>query len=234
MMKRISYPFSSKSPLYPGTPPTTFREIKSIAQGDSANTTLITLSSHAGTHIDVPRHFCPGGKTTREMLGTELSLSPVYCFDILAGTGTGIGITDLKPYASRLKDAAGIFIRTGMYRLRATDPETYMTGHPWIQPDLPQYLRSACPSLRMFGIDTISISNPQHRTEGRECHRAFLCREKPIIIAEDLDFSDPFLTSGPLSVTIIPWINDDLDGVPVQIFAEVLSQGSLPGHGEIP
>lgn len=229
MLKRISYPVFSQSPVYPGTPPISYQEVKSIAKGDSANTTLISLSSHTGTHIDVPRHFCPGGKTVRDILGEKLELSPVYCIDVTAKPKNAIGISDIQPFIGQIPDAEGIFIRTGMYKFRATDSNRYSSGHPWISPVLPSFLRTACPKIRLFGTDTISISNPQFRDEGRKCHRAFLCGDSPIVLAEDLDLSDPSLVSAPLTVTIYPWILDDLDGVPVHAFAELMQEyGNQP------
>ena len=224
MLKRISYPISSQTPLYPGTPGMTCHDVKSIEKGDSTNTTLISLSSHTGTHIDVPRHFCPGGKTVQEILGDKLELSPVYCIDVAVTSENSIGISDIKPFIRQIPDAEGLLIRTGMYQFRKADPERYCLNHPWIHPGLPPLLRTACPSIRLFGTDTISISNPQHRIEGRECHRAFLCDETPIIVAEDLDLSDPSLISRPMTVTIYPWVVDFLDGVPVHAFADLLHE----------
>jgi len=95
MLKRISYSISSQTPLYPGTPQMTYHDVKSIEKGDSANTTHISLSSHTGTHIDVPRHFCPRGKTVREILGEKLELSPVYCIDVTVTSENSIGISDI-------------------------------------------------------------------------------------------------------------------------------------------
>jgi kynurenine formamidase len=221
MLKRISYPLSPQSPLYLGTPEISRSEGKSIAKGESANTTLLIISTHAGTHIDVPRHFCPEGKTTRDMLRDRFALSPVYCIDLPAKPSTAIRIADIGSLLQQFSDAKGIFLRTGMYRLRASDPDRYCTNHPWIHPELPSFLRAACPMLALFGTDTISITNPQFRNDGRECHRAFLCDKNPIMLAEDLDLSDSGLVTGPLSVSFYPWIVDDLDGVPVHAFAEI-------------
>ena len=114
-----------------------------------------------------------------------------------------------------------------MFRYRKTDPEKYCSGHPWIHPEIPEFLRTTCPKLRLFGTDTISISNPQHREDGTACHRAFLCGNNSIILAEDLDLSDQTLTTSPLVVIFYPWIVNDMDGVPVLAFAESVSDEFL-------
>jgi len=218
---RISYPVSSKAPLYIGTPPVSFQPIKSIQRGDSANTTLISLSSHVGTHLDVPRHFCRGGKSVRDFFQDSTEIAPVYCLNIAKGPQEAVRITDLEPHLESVPDAAGLFLRTGMFALRAPNPDGYVSLHPWIHPEVPDYLRSVCPLLILFGTDTISISNPRYREEGRECHKSFLCGERPILLGEDLDLSNPGLLGGPFQVEIFPWIIDNLDGVPICAFAEL-------------
>ncbi len=229
MRFQISYPLSSKSPLYPGTPPLVFHPLKSMKLGDSSDTTAITVSSHSGSHIDAPRHFCHDGKAVSDILSNSISVAPVYCITINRTSDNPIRALDIEPAISSCEDAAGIFIRTGMYLLRNTDSLRYCSHHPWIHPEVPPFLRKHCPEIQIFGTDTISISNPDHREEGRECHRAFLCSRKPILLVEDLDLSYPSLSKGSLKVTIHPWIVDKLDGVPVLAFAEF-----LPGNNSNP
>jgi arylformamidase len=224
MLKRMSYPLFSRSPLYSGIPPATFQDIKSMAKRDRAKTTYISISSHFGTHIDVPEQFYSSGKTVRGMLRERLDLLPVYCIDIQVKPDSAIGISESELLVSCFQNVGGLFVRTGMYRTHATDPDTFCTGYPWVRPDLPQSLRAVCLSLRLFDLDTISISNPLHRTGDRDCHRAFLCGENPIVFAEDLDLSDPSLTTRPMVMMIYLWIADDLDGVPALFVVEFLSQ----------
>jgi len=229
MRFQISYPLSSKSPLYLGTPPLAFHPIKSMELGDSSDTTAITVSSHSGSHIDAPRHFCHHGKTVKDIIAGSIIFAPVYCITINRTSDNPIRARDFEIGISSCEDAAGIFIRTGMYSLRDMDSIRYCSRHPWIHPEVPPFLRKHCPNIQIFGTDTISISNPDHREEGRECHRAFLCSSKPILLAEDLNLSDPSLSTQPLTVTIHPWIIDKLDGVPVLAFAEF-----LPDHNRNP
>lgn len=228
MRQLISYPVSPKTPLYPGTSPVSCLPVKSIERGDRANTSQITVSNHTGTHIDAPRHFCPDGETTRKALGTCFEITPVYCVDVPLQQNAPIDIATLKPYLEKIPEAQGLLVRTGMYRTRAANPKEYCEDHPWVHPELPAFLRTICPSIRLFGTDTISISNPKHRDEGRACHRAFLCGADPILIAEDLNLSNPELATVPLRVTFYPWIVDDLDGVPVIAFAEPVD--GAPSH----
>jgi kynurenine formamidase len=220
MLIPLSYPLSQTSPLYPGTPPVRFTELKSMSRGDSANQTTITLSSHAGTHIDAPSHFCPAGKTIRETFIYGERIGPSYCLDFVKGPGECITVSDIQERFKTCTDAVALLIRTGAYGYRTRDPDTYRNNHPWVHEDVPEYLRSQYPKLRLFGLDTLSLTHPEHREQGRECHRRFLCYKPEIAVLEDLDLSFCTLSGDAFSLYIFPWILDDLDGVPVCVFAE--------------
>jgi arylformamidase len=219
MRVRISYPLNRNTPLYPGTPPVTIGRLRSIGQGDSANTSCITLPGHAGTHIDLPRHFCETGGTAEELLEPENTIGPVYVINLPKEPGSSIGPGDLRK-TEVPADARGLLLRTGFFRYRSTDPDRYTREHPWVDPGVAGLLREQCPELIVFGLDTISISNPQQRTTGHEAHRAFLCGKRPIMLLEDLDLSHEHPSRHPWNLTFCPLVLDELDGVPVLAFLE--------------
>jgi|SRR5208283_2758687 len=217
MIIPISYPLNSGIPLYPGTPAIKINPEKSIAKGDSANTSVISMSSHAGTHVDVPRHFCRDGFSVKDVFQRVNPYSPAYCIDLPATGDESIRFEDLDEKLADKEDALVLLIRTGTWQLRHSDPRTYVTTHPWVHPGVAPFLRHRCPCLRMVGIDTLSISTPSHRLEGRESHNAFLCNKAPILLLEDADLS-LVTPQNKFVLTIIPWLIEDLDGVPVTAF----------------
>lgn len=217
MIIPISYPLSIDSPLYPGTPTIKIRKDRSIDRGDAANTSTFSFSSHSGTHIDVPRHFCPSGKSVGDTLQSLNFFSPTYCLDLRLNGDECISPDRLHGLLKEKEDAVALLIRTGAGQLRKRDPLRYATIHPWIHPDVAALLRKACPHIRVVGIDTISISTPTYRKEGRESHRAFLCDDHPILLLEDVNLLNITIT-GSSTLSIIPWLIGDLDGVPVTAF----------------
>jgi kynurenine formamidase len=219
MILPLSYPISRESPLYPGTPEISINLLRSIEKGDATNNSIITLPAHAGTHIDLPRHFCPHGKTSRNMLEYGARIAPVYCYDLSKKAGEYISSADIISLPVN-RNARGILIRTGFYRFRQSDPDTYAKGYPWIHQDVPDLIRTLCPDLILFGTDTISISNPSQRAVGHQTHRSFLCREPPIMLLEDANLSYDCLTGRELVIRIYPVIVDELDGVPVVALIE--------------
>ena len=219
MLIHISYPLKKHSPLYPGSPEVSFNPVRSIANNDSANTSMFSFGNHSGTHIDVPLHFCGNGSSVVEILKTENVFSPAICINIVKEPGSYICKADLEPFAKQIHDVKALLIRTGFFRYRQDQSDVYTTSHPWIHPDVPDYLREICTQLKVVAIDTISISNSSHREEGHATHRAFLCGDFPILLIEDADLSDSQLAGNRFELHIYPWIVDKVDATPVTSLA---------------
>jgi len=220
MLIPISYPLNRGTPLYPGTEPLTIIPTKSLARGDPEEESRIAFSSHAGTHIDLPRHFCPGGGTVRALLAPEAVFAPARCIEISRTGEEPIRIHDLLPHLDVVRNARALFVRTGSGRLRESDPAAYVERHPWVHPEVPDFLCREGPAIRLFGIDTISIAVPAKPEDGQKAHCAFLCRSPPIFILEDVDLSYGRLLEEPWILRLYPMIFDDLEAVPVVALAE--------------
>jgi len=216
----LSYALTTKTPLYPNTPAPVIRPLRSMKNGDSANTSTLALSTHSGTHIDVPSHFCNNGKTVADCLTVDTTFFPTYCIDVPKTGSEEITIDDLEGSITQLQDAEALLIRTGWHLIRSDDPERYGNDHPWVSAEVSIFLREHCPRLCLFGIDQISVSSVLHREAGHECHRNFLCNKRPILIVEDLNLSNIF-KNVPFRMHIYPHFIDALDGVPVTVIAEV-------------
>ncbi|KUG20534.1 MAG: cyclase family protein [Methanomicrobiaceae archaeon] len=216
----LSYPLNRSAPLYPGTPGLEIAPFESIEQGDASNSSMISFNSHAGTHIDLPRHFCPEGGTVADLLLPETIFEPACCIALRKGRDDPLEISDFERLPPAIRDVEAILIRTGSHRERASNPGEYAVRHPWVHPDIPDYLRREYPGLRLFGLDAISIARPDRPDEGLAAHQGFLCKSPPIAVLEDLDLSGGILTEGCWRLRIYPLVHDDLDGVPVIALAE--------------
>ncbi|MDV2482602.1 cyclase family protein [Methanoculleus sp. Wushi-C6] len=220
MLIPISYPLNRAAPLYPGTEPLTITRTKSFDEGDTEEKSLISFSSHAGTHIDLPRHFCPGGGQVRGLLAPEAVFEPVRCIEVKKEGEEPIRTQDLLPHLDAIRNSRAIFVRTGNGRVRESDPGAYAERHPWVHPEVPGFLRRENPALRLFGIDTISIAIPAEPEAGAEVHRGFLCGSPHIFLLEDVDLSYGRLLEEPWTLRVYPLVFDDLEGVPVVALAE--------------
>ena len=220
MIIPISYPLTTKTPLYPNTPVPGIHTLRSIERGDSTNTSAITLSTHSGTHIDAPFHFCKEGKTIAGCLKLDTTFFPAYCIEVCKKKSEEIIVSDLESSISGVQNAEALLIHTGWDTIRLQDSLRYSYDHPWISPEVPLFLRQKCPKLRLFGIDQISISSVLHRDAGHECHRKFLCGERPILILEDINLSDAVEFNGTFQLHVYPYMIDDVDGIPVIAIVE--------------
>src|SRR5436189_279938 len=53
----VSVPVRSGMVHWPGDPEVRLERTKSIAEGEEANLTRVSMSAHTGTHMDAPLHF---------------------------------------------------------------------------------------------------------------------------------------------------------------------------------
>lgn len=212
-MIQISYPITIDCPLYPGTPPVSISPVKEIRNGDSSTTSLISFSSHAGTHMDLPSHVCLSEKPYLVNWQRLKDIRKTICIDL-----PKIGESPILPLdipESIDNDINALLIRTGNWKIRRSDPDQYSCSHPWLHPDCAIKMRECFPSLFLIGVDLVSITSPNHKKEGREAHRRLLCEEQPILILEDLDLSSELLLSKSLTLIIIPYVQELIDGIPV-------------------
>ena len=87
------------TPVYEGDPQTTVEHIKSIDDGDEYNLSVVSMTSHCGTHIDAPLHFCDDGSSIdRLRLNTFYGKCTVISVD---GILTGEDMERLLPYCKR-------------------------------------------------------------------------------------------------------------------------------------
>lgn len=76
----ITYPLKPGMATWLGDPAMQLQPLLTLACGNGVNTSLITLGSHTGTHVDAPAHILPGRQTT-EFLPLEVLLGPAVVID---------------------------------------------------------------------------------------------------------------------------------------------------------
>lgn len=87
------------TPVYEGDPETKTERIKDIENGDAYNLSTISMSVHAGTHIDSPLHFNQEGSSIDNLrLNTFYGKCTVISID---GILTGEDMDRLLPYCKK-------------------------------------------------------------------------------------------------------------------------------------
>jgi kynurenine formamidase len=190
---------------------------KSINAGDSCNTSFIKMPSHAGTHVDAPRHFFSKGRSIDSFSAHEWIFHNPCLIEIDVQPGTLIWPEHILKHEVK-EQADFIIFKTGFESRREDD--IYWQQGPGLAPELAEFLLLKCPNLRAVGMDFISISSLKHREKGRMAHRDFLQRD--IIIFEDMRLSELQPHVQLQKVIALPLRFKQGDGAPCTIVGEVV------------
>lgn len=205
-------------PLYPGTPSVIVTPEKQIRKGDSCNTSLINISSHTGTHIDVPRHFIDSGRAISDYSLEEFFFIRPLLIDCPKGIDEIIEIDDLTVLVDS-PQADILLIRTGFQEYRNRDVNTYCFRNPCLSTDAARWIRENFPAIRGIGVDCISVSSSINREMGRETHRILLTDNdftgEPVLIIEDMSL--PSKIKDLDEVIVSPIFIEGLDGAPCTV-----------------
>ena len=226
----LSHVLDADTPLYGGGSGIAIRPDKSMAAGDSCNTSLLTLPAHAGTHVDAPRHFLAQGAAVDDYPADAWVFSTPGMIRIDAVPGQLIGAQDLAGLEDLPAAMDLLLIRTGFESFRGE--ETYWARGPGLAAAVAGRLSRRFPALQAVGFDFISVSSLLHREQGRQAHKAFL--GAGIRIFEDLSFSALPPGAVPAAVVALPLRVRSGDGAPVSVIGFLRPAGFPPCRQERP
>lgn len=205
----LTHPISPDMPVYPGTEPPLFSVAYTIER-EGFEERRLTMFTHTGTHLDVPAHIFPGGKTLDQLPAGH------FC-----GRGTVLDLTgahqaviepeDLEPHRPAVLRSAFVLLRTGWDRLWGK--EEYFAGFPVLSLAAAEWL-SGFP-LKGLGVDAISVDAVG--TVEFPVHKVFLRRD--IVIIENLTNLDRL--PGHFTFCCFPLRIAGADGSPVRAVAVV-------------
>jgi arylformamidase len=204
----ISLPIGPRTPVYEGDPSFEARRVLSLRPDDpcSFNLSLLTMTTHTGTHVDAPLHMLAQGASVE-----SISL------DVLCGPAR---VLDLRG-RDRIDEAA---LRTapleGVERvLCKTDNEglldkVFQRRFVYLAPDGARYLRSR--GVVLVGIDYLSV-DPWPSPDA-ECpfpaHTELLRGDRPVVILEGIDLRG--VDAGDWELWCLPLRLPGLDGAPAR------------------
>lgn len=220
MIVNLSHMMSTHQPSWPGAPGLNVRPVHQMAFGDIADTHVVEIYTHYGTHCDVPAHFIPGARTLDDFLIDDFIFKAPLLLELTLGDDTLIQASDLEPHLKEIGEADLLLLRSGFERHRA-ERIHYVDHGPGFSAAAAKLLRDHAPCLRGVAVDWLSICAISHVDEGAEAHRILLEDRggKVVLIFEDVALSK---VSGRLSqVWAVPIFIEGLDGFPCTIIAEV-------------
>lgn len=212
----LSYFMNDQTPLYGGGKGIHISADRSIPDGDTANTKNLKFQNHSGTHIDFPNHFFNEGLKSENYAASFWVFKKPHLINRMSETDEIVNFRE-EELASIPGDVDFLIFKSGFGTYRSE--QKYWMNNPGFSPDLGKILKSRFPSLKVLGMDFISLTSYQNRELGREAHRQFLGGDNPILLVEDMDLSS--LTATPQAITCLPLMIEGLDGSPVTIIAKI-------------
>ena len=148
------------------------------------NITQISMSTHQGTHLDVPFHFFNDGKTV-DQVPLDRFYGPATLIDLAPGgclpANTPITVAMFEPHAEKFQPGAKVIYRTGWDRKFGT-PEIF-SEFPTLTLEAARWISNH--HLGMLGMDTLTPSK-----DWKEVHHILLKPGDEVVIEEGLAHLD--------------------------------------------
>lgn len=206
----VTVPFSGHVPTWPTHPPSRVEPLSRIADGAGSNVSLLTITSHAGTHVDANWHFVDDGA---RLVDIPLQRWNGPCFVAhVPDEVDRIGIPELE--------AAGIPLATERLILRSRNshmwdgwdgetPLPFREDYVGLAPDAARWLVDR--GVRLVGTDALSVG--PFGPANRETHTALLGND--VLIVEMLDLRG--IEAGAYELICLPLKLAIGDGAPARV-----------------
>ena len=221
MFIKLSYCIDSKTPVYGGGEGFFSEPLKSIKKGDTCNTSKWTIPSHLGTHIDFPHHFFNKCQTVEDFALDFwfFKKNKIQFLEAKLSDNEHIIKPDDIKISRYSSNAELIILKTGFGKFRKLDK--YWKFNPGVSIELTDWIKKKFKKIKIFGIDSISISSYQSRKIGRIVHKKLLDFKNPILIVEDMNLSQVSEHTIFNKIWIFPLMVKGMDASPCTIFADV-------------
>ena len=205
----LTHPFSMEMTVFPGTPGMS-RVLTSTVERDQYNLGLYTINSHAGTHVDAPRHYMDEGNSLAE-IPLEAFIGYTYIADVRSKgqPKDSITVSDLLPYRDMISKYQRVILRTGWESHYELDD--FYTDFPVITEECAAWLTDEC-KIVLLGVEAPSMNPEKHI----EVHQQFL--KNNVVIVESLTNLGQ-LTSDVILLSACPLPVAGGDGFPVRAMA---------------
>ncbi len=209
MFYDLSRTLSPRTAVFPGDTPVSATQSLFVQRGDPCNLSSITMSVHAGTHVDAPRHNSDAG------LGIDR-----VPLDVLIGPARVVTMTVQEAITLAAVQALDL---TGVARLivhtRGSDVPNDVFDHDlvYFTPEAAAWLGGQ--GLRLIGVDAPSVDPA--RSADLAAHLAFLRHD--VLIVENLCLRG--VPDGDYEIMALPLRIAESDGAPARVVLRTLASG---------
>lgn len=210
----LTQPLHHNSPVWPGHDlPVVRREFQAVTHGFNAE--RVTFGTHSATHIDVPFHFIPDGKTLEQVPAAAFAGRAAF-LDLRRAVRPDAAITpeNLEPHMAGVEKDDIVVLCTG-YGQRYGFNAEFLRDYPYLGGPAAELLAEA--GVKGVATDAISLGGSGTPEKGRPCHMALLPRE--IWILEGLFVPDELLDGKKRFFTCFPMLINGCGGAPARAVA---------------
>ncbi|NLM77529.1 MAG: cyclase family protein [Ruminococcaceae bacterium] len=207
----LSLPIQAGMPVYPGDPPVSVRRF--LTHGcNGVQASAISLSCHAGTHVDVPRHYLPKGAALESILLDQLTGPSL----VVRACLTAEGLIDLASMdLSEQRAGDNLLLATGWDRL---------AGKPAYYQDIPRFAPGSTrflleKGIPILGLDLPTVEEAADPPDHDMMHQVLL--EEGILIVECLCGLEKII-GRRVQFYAFPLLLPGCDGSPVRACARML------------
>ena len=194
----ISLNLSAETVRWVVAPPLEVHERRRMSRGDEVNASALTVSVHAGTHLDAPLHFVPDGASI-DALPLERFIGPALVHEVDAERH----ITEAHVRAIALAGVTRVLFKTRNSALLKR--REYVADFAAFSVGAAQALVAR--GVDLVGLDYLSVA---HADEQVPVHRAFL--DHGVVLLEGIDLSE--VAPGRYELICFPLRLRGLDGAP--------------------
>ena len=153
----LTVPLKSGVINYPGDPPFKMQSLAAITDDNPYELNAMSMSMHAGTHIDFPAHFIRNGKRNADFSAEQFILTAV----VADFPDTQTIHRDLLEKLT-LQPGTALLLKTqNSYRNLLSSGE-YVDDYVYLTDDAADYCVEK--KLKLVGIDYLSVENPHSET----------------------------------------------------------------------
>lgn len=201
MIYDITRPLAPDTAVFPGDTPVRFSTVLRLADGASCNLSAISMTAHAGTHVDGEYHY--------DDASAGVDAVPL---DALVGLAKVITLPDGMPTITRawlqthtLRGVKRLLVHT---RISAAPDTLFDVTFPYFEPDAVNYLGEL--GARLVCTDCPSVDKSDAKT--LIAHAAFF--KHHIYIAENVMLAG--IADGEYELIILPLKLVGRDGAPAR------------------
>lgn len=194
----VTVPLATGMSAYPGDPP---YALEAVGNGPF-RLSRVSMSSHAGTHVDAPLHFVASGAAV-DQLPLEILLGKARVLELAARER--IERRDLEE--ADLRDDLRVLLKTRMSGQMLKGG--YIEDHVYLSEDAALYLVQA--GIKLVGFDYMSVDRAG--STDYPAHHALL--GAGVVLVEGLDLSE--VEPGEYEMACLPLRLAGGDGAPARV-----------------